>query len=121
MFSDNTPLHEEILGSLGRPDFCKKNHALLMELHFVMFPDHGKSGLWKKNPIVGFLVSTGLGKINKNTIWTYKVDYPLNIKVQANIFKNQGVIHVLSFFSSSKTLTPSNIHETGHSKLNWRN
>src|SRR5260370_12937132 len=128
MFLVNTSIHEEILSSLERPDFCqfnplflRKNHAFLTELHFDVFPDRGNLGPWKsERPYCGFLVSTGLEKINKNTIRTYKVDYLLIMRVQANMLQIQGVIRVLSFLSSSKTLTPSNLHQNGCSKLHWK-
>ena len=123
MFLVNTSFHKEILGSLGRPDFfrfnppfLRKNHLFLMELHSDMFPDCGNLGPWKTDrPYCWVPSSTGLGKISKNIIWTYKVDW----KVQANTFKNQGVTHDLSFLSSSKTLTPSKLHQNGCSKLHW--
>ena len=63
-----------------------------MELHFNVFPDRGNLGPWKPNkPFVGFLVSTGLGKIIENTKWVYQVDYSSNVKSQANMFQIQRV------------------------------
>src|SRR5260370_30807693 len=98
----------------------RKNHALLTELHFDVFPDHGNLGPWKSEKPYCWVPSFHrLGKINKNAIWTYEVDYPLDGKVQANTFKNQGAIHVLPFLSSSKTLTSSNLYQIGCSKLHW--
>src|SRR5260370_41873732 len=77
-------------------------------------------GPWKTDrPYCWVPSSTGLGKISENIIWAYKVDFSLNMKVQANTFKNQGVTSDLSFLSSSKTLTPSKLHQNGHGKLHW--
>ena len=68
---------------------------------------------------VGFLVSTGLGKIIENTKWVYQVDYSSNVKSQANTFQIQRVTQKLSFFPSSKILTLSNLHQIGWNKLGW--
>src|SRR5260370_41548516 len=101
--------------------FLRKKHEYLMELKFEKFTDDGNLVKWKSEKTkCELLVFTGLVKINKNTIQTYKVNYSLNMKVQVNTLEIQGVIHVLSFPSSSKTLTPSNLHQNVHRKLHWK-